>query len=124
MDREYTVAVFPGKPGGKRAYLRDYNPAWPGCCLHTIVATSGREAKSLAIAACRMGLHRIPIGEKDGKHHYPGALMDDDLDEDEYGICTGQEKSLDAWADDCGKQLDGSCTQGGTEYCQYHCPFG
>ena len=51
-----TVAVFAhrGKRGPRfMAYTRDYNTAWPGCCVHTMQASSGNEAKARAIAEHR-----------------------------------------------------------------------
>lgn len=50
-----TMAVFspgPGKRGSYRAYaVWYYNPAWLGCCLHTVECARETEAKKLAIAA-------------------------------------------------------------------------
>ena len=55
--RPYRVAVFPGpNPTLRRqwtAYLRDYYPSSPGCCMHTVQAATGSEAKKAAIAACQ-----------------------------------------------------------------------
>jgi hypothetical protein len=50
--RSYKVGVFPHQ--GKRivrylAYTTWYNPQWDGCCEHAVSATSGDEAKKLAI---------------------------------------------------------------------------
>lgn len=54
MPRQYKVAVFghdgpEGRTAPYFAYLRDYNPAWPGCCLHLVYANTGRAAKIAAI---------------------------------------------------------------------------
>jgi len=43
------------------AYTRDYNPAWPGCCLHEVPAPNGDEAKRVAMAE-----HRERCMAKDG----------------------------------------------------------
>lgn len=48
-----TVGIFAHQ--GKRsvqyqAYTTWYNPEWEGCCEHVVEATSGNEAKKLAIA--------------------------------------------------------------------------
>lgn len=50
--KKYIVAVFPieEKGGQFTAYLRYYNPAWPGCCLHNTSAENGSAAKRQAIA--------------------------------------------------------------------------
>lgn len=52
--KDFTVAVFPmehstGFARKYTAYTRYYNPKWPGCCLHTMPANSGMEAKKAAI---------------------------------------------------------------------------
>lgn len=60
MDGFYTVGVFHDvNPLGERVNFRAYAyriwyiPAWPGCCLHLVQATSGREAKRLAMVQCQ-----------------------------------------------------------------------
>jgi len=40
-----------------RAYVRDFNPAWPHCCNHTVYAFTGSAAKTIAIAQCRRRCH-------------------------------------------------------------------
>lgn len=49
----YWVGTFPGsRPGRKpHAYLRDYNPAWEGCVVYSVLARNGQEAKRAAIEA-------------------------------------------------------------------------
>lgn len=52
MKKSYQVAVFPSSrtdPPKFIAYLRVYNPNWPECCIHKIVAESAAEAKRTAI---------------------------------------------------------------------------
>lgn len=55
--RVYRVAVFHDTCNGLRreyrSYLCDYNASWPGCCLHAVLATTGREAKRKAEAECK-----------------------------------------------------------------------
>jgi len=53
--KKYTVATFyqktePLKLKSINAYLRDYNPTWPGCLIFEIEAESGGEAKKAAVA--------------------------------------------------------------------------
>jgi len=43
----------PAKRVGFRAYVRDFNPEWPRCCVHIVYADSGMLAKAYAIAQCR-----------------------------------------------------------------------
>lgn len=55
MTTERVVAVFqhdrgPGRAPQFFAYIRDYNPAWEGCCMHRVEAASGSQAKAKAIA--------------------------------------------------------------------------
>ena len=55
-QKVYRVGVFEHR--GMRsvqvaAYTVYYNPQWPGCCEHTVTATSGAEAKRLATLAHR-----------------------------------------------------------------------
>lgn len=51
--KSYRVGVFKHERASGRAfymaYVRDYNPAWDGCCVHPIEAESGKEAKRVAI---------------------------------------------------------------------------
>ena len=51
-DNEYVVGVFEHERRSGRvflmAYLRDYNPAWEGCCVHRVVSECGAMAKSVA----------------------------------------------------------------------------
>lgn len=45
---------------------------------------------------------------------FDGPSLDDDWDFD------------DEWAEaemNCGRMVDGQCTQAGTEYCDWDCPF-
>jgi hypothetical protein len=58
----FRVGVF--EHAGKRkrrftAYVRDYNPAWAGCCVHTIEADNGSVAKQRAISEHQ---YRCPVG--------------------------------------------------------------
>jgi hypothetical protein len=50
--REFTVGVFEHERASGRvflmAYIRDYNPEWPGACVHHTVAEDGRGAKDNA----------------------------------------------------------------------------
>jgi hypothetical protein len=56
--RRYDVMVFThprgSEEGGWRpplilAYLRDANPGWEGCCMHTVEALHGDGAKRIAV---------------------------------------------------------------------------
>lgn len=54
--RLYEVGVFVSQ--GKRrlrytAYTTWFDPSWDGCRMVQVKAASGKEAKSIAIAACR-----------------------------------------------------------------------
>lgn len=55
--REWRVGVFEHQRRSGytflMAYVRDYNPAWEGCCMHTTIADTGRTAKDNAKAAHR-----------------------------------------------------------------------
>ena len=42
---------------GFRAYVRNFNPAWPHCCVHLVYAFTGEGAKIAAIAQCREECH-------------------------------------------------------------------
>jgi len=59
--RIFMVAVFCDTSHGIRrrysSYLRDYNSKWPGCCLHRVTASSGREAKKKAESECKREHH-------------------------------------------------------------------
>lgn len=47
---DFKVGVFPGPTKTRfNAYTLWYNPAWDGCCEHTVRAKNGTEAKKLAI---------------------------------------------------------------------------
>lgn len=50
--KELKVATFWHAEEGRRpfvtAYLRDYNPAWPGCVMYEVIAETGLAAKRLA----------------------------------------------------------------------------
>lgn len=52
MSREWTVGVFEHVRTSGRvflmAYVRDYNPAWEGCCVHQTQADTGAQAKENA----------------------------------------------------------------------------
>lgn len=44
---QFRVGVFSDTGKRKRryrAYVRDYNPQWKGCCEHTVEAASGEQA--------------------------------------------------------------------------------
>ena len=49
----YRVGTFPPEPDCRSkqpmAYLRDYNPQWEGCIEFDVEATSGKEAKRIAV---------------------------------------------------------------------------
>lgn len=51
--REFIVGVFaenqPGRKPKYSAYTTWYNPEWDGCCLHRVIAATGKEAKKIAI---------------------------------------------------------------------------
>lgn len=55
--REWKVGVFEHERSSGRvflmAYVRDYNPAWEGCCVHRVIADVGAQAKDDAKAAHR-----------------------------------------------------------------------
>jgi hypothetical protein len=55
--REFKVGVFEHERTSGRvflmAYVRDYNPAWEGCCVHHTVAEDGAHAKDNAKAQHR-----------------------------------------------------------------------
>lgn len=55
--RPWVVGVFEHELRSGRvflmAYVRDYNPKWPGCCVHRTIAESGSHAKNNAKAAHR-----------------------------------------------------------------------
>ena len=52
----YGVGVFE-HPGKRRvllmAYIHNFQPSWPGCCLHRVIADSGVQAKAMARGAHR-----------------------------------------------------------------------
>ena len=50
--RSFTFGIFP-IPGRKTftVYSIWYNPAWQGCCEHTVEAENAKEARLKAIAA-------------------------------------------------------------------------
>lgn len=52
----FHVAVFE-HPGRRKtrlyAYTQWYSPEWEGCCMHHVHATSGAEAKKVAMAEHR-----------------------------------------------------------------------
>ena len=57
MIKKYKVAVFPkiGKRGLRcDAYTMLYNPAWTGCNMVTVEASSGAEAKKRAIEIIKL----------------------------------------------------------------------
>lgn len=54
----FKVGVFPHQGSRKMkyaAYTRDYNPQWTGCCEHLVTASSGPEAKKIAIESHKAG---------------------------------------------------------------------
>ena len=55
--RQFAVGVFEHERTSGRvflmAYVRDYNPAWEGCCVHHTVAEDGAHAKDNAKAQHR-----------------------------------------------------------------------
>jgi hypothetical protein len=62
---ERKVGVFTDADGRHpRAYTLWYNPEWDGCCEHIVRASSGAEAKKLAIRDHRASCVRK--GESDG----------------------------------------------------------
>ena len=66
MNR-YRVAVFTHETRrGRRylAYLRVYNPAWDGCCLHEVEAEEGRRAKQVAIREHRQHCVEGPMSDR------------------------------------------------------------
>jgi hypothetical protein len=56
-DYVWTVGVFEHERRSGRvflmAYVRDYNPEWPGCCVHRVIAEDGAMAKDNAKSAHR-----------------------------------------------------------------------
>ena len=50
--REWRVGIFEHERRSGRvflmAYVRDYNPEWEGCCVHTVIADTGGQAKDNA----------------------------------------------------------------------------
>jgi hypothetical protein len=111
--KSFRVGVFEIEQGRRTvllAYTREYSPSQQGCCLHSVEATNGTEAKRAAIAEhrerCMKGARpkakgKAPTpcafcGDPDSGHRVRDAIVE--------RIAAGD--SIQATADDFGMSLD------------------